>query len=321
MNELATGLRRRAGALIIDNFFRGLASAGKLHPKARPSRHGVEVIPDVAYRSTGRSEHLLDVYRPIDASGPLPVVLYVHGGGFRILSKDTHWLMGLQFARSGYVVFNVNYRLAPEHPFPAALEDVCDALAWVSEHARAYGGDPERLVFAGESAGANLVTSLAIATSWERPEPYARLAWETGLRASAVVPACGMLQVTRPERLFAKRKLSPFLQDRINEVSRAYVGAHEASGADVELADPLLILEQGAPPDRPLAPMFAPVGTKDPLLDDTRRLKRAMDELGTPCEVRYYEGEVHAFHAAIWRPNAQRCWTDTFTFLDRHVPR
>jgi acetyl esterase len=292
---------------------------------ARLSRHGVEVIRNVAYRGTGRGEHLLDVYRPINASGPLPVVLYVHGGGFRILSKDTHWLMGLQFARSGYVVFNMNYRLAPVHPFPAALEDVSAALAWVSDHAKSYGGDVERLVFAGESAGANLVTSLAVATSWKRPEPYARLAWETGLRATAVVPACGMLQVTDPERFLDKKKLSTFLRDRINEVSRAYVGGRTSASAGVELADPLLVLEdharQGARPDRPLAPMFAPVGTKDPLLGDTRRLKAAMDELGATCDVRYYEGEVHAFHAAIWRPNAQRCWTDTFAFLNQHVAR
>ena len=120
----APGLRRRAGALVVDNIFRGMASLGQLHPQARPERHGLAVERDVPYRPTGLRDHLLDVYRPLDASGPLPVVLYVHGGGFRILSKDTHWIMGLAFARRGYVVFNINYRLAPKHPFPAAIDDV-----------------------------------------------------------------------------------------------------------------------------------------------------------------------------------------------------
>ena len=50
-------------------------------------------------------------------------MLYVHGGGFRILSKDTHWIMGLAFARRGFLVFNIGYRLAPKHPFPAAIAD------------------------------------------------------------------------------------------------------------------------------------------------------------------------------------------------------
>ena len=86
---------------------------------------------------------------------------------------------------------------------------------------------------------------------------------------------------------------------------------------DRALADPLLILEQASAPDRPLPPFFAPVGTADPVLDDTRRLARALGRLSVPCEARYYEGEPHAFHAISFRENARRCWRDTFAFLDR----
>src|SRR5262245_28346673 len=87
-------LRRRGGAFVVDNFFRAIATAGRLHPLARPGRHGVEVLRDLPYLPTGEVEHLLDLYRPVDRAGePRPVVLYVHGGGFRILSKDTHWIM------------------------------------------------------------------------------------------------------------------------------------------------------------------------------------------------------------------------------------
>ncbi|MFU8803138.1 MAG: alpha/beta hydrolase, partial [Bradymonadaceae bacterium] len=83
-----------------------------------------------------------------------------------------------------------------------------------------------------------------------------------------------------------------------------------------DLANPLLLLEEGIAPDRPLPPFFAPVGTRDPLLDDTRRLKAALEALDVPCEARYYPGELHAFHAFLWRAQARKCWTDTFTFLD-----
>lgn len=92
-------LRRSAGKVLASSLFHGLSAAGKLHPLARPERHDVEVIRDVVYRDRARAEHRLDVYRPRQGSGPWPVVLYVHGGAFQILSKDTHWIMGLAFAR------------------------------------------------------------------------------------------------------------------------------------------------------------------------------------------------------------------------------
>jgi acetyl esterase len=72
---------------------------------------------------------------------------------------------------------------------------------------------------------------------------------------------------------------------------------------------------------RPLPPFFLSVGTADPLVDDTKRVKLALDRLGVPCEARYYPDQPHAFQALLWREQARRCWEDTFTFLDRHVPR
>jgi acetyl esterase len=252
------------------------------------------------------------VYRPRQTSESLPVILYIHGGGFQLLSKDTHWIMGLIFARAGYLVFNISYRLAPQHPFPAALEDAAEALAWVGRHASDYGGDLSRLVLAGESAGANLACGLAIATSYRRPEPYARRAFETGLQPRAVVLGCGILQVSDPLRFARRRKFPRWVQRVIVNISEAYL---RDSATDVELADPLLVLERGAPPDRPLPAFFAFVGTRDPVLDDTRRLAHALMRLGTPHEVRYYPGELHAFHALITRKAARDCWRDKLAFL------
>ncbi len=312
-------LRRRAGAAIVDNFFRGIAAAGRLHPHARPDRHSVEVIHDVAYLDDDQAEHRLDVYRPTNRSGPFPTVLYVHGGGFRILSKDTHWLMALAFARRGYQVFNINYRLAPRHPFPAAIEDACAAYAWLAEHARAWDVDPTRVVLAGESAGANLVTALAVAASWPRPEPWAKAVFDAPLQPRAVLPYCGILQVSDAERFWRRKpSMSVFLRDRIVEVADSYLRNAEARVPSLmALADPLLLLESESQPARPLPPFFASVGTADPLLDDTRRLKAALDRRNVACDARYYVGEVHAFHALVFRPNARLCWQHTFDFLDR----
>lgn len=317
MTRLSERMRRRAGAMAVDGFFGGLSRLGRLHPRANPRRHGVERIEDVPYRDTGLPEHLLDIYRPKDVSGPLPVVLHIHGGGFRILSKDSHWLMGIAFAKQGYLVFNINYRLAPAHRYPAALEDASAALSWVIDNAERYGGDLSRLVYAGESAGANLATTLAVAGAYERDESIAKGVWRLGVQPSAVVAFCGILQVSEPERFWRDGSIPIWIRDRLEEVSSAYLGS--LTSGPVPLADPLLILESSEPPARALPPFFAPVGTADPILDDTRRLKVALEALDVPCRATYYEGEPHAFHALIFRRNAVQCWADTFAFLDEVV--
>jgi acetyl esterase len=316
-------LWRRARSFVAATFFESLAQVGRLHPAARPARHGVEVERDVFY-GPDREYHALDIYRPVHRPGPWPVVLYVHGGAFHLLSKDTHWLMGLVFARFGYLVVNISYRLAPKHPYPAAIEDTCAAYCWLAEHIDALGGDRSRVAVAGESAGGNLITSLALAATTRRSEPWARAVYDTNLVPRAVLPFCAMLEVSRPERFGQRRALPRWVDGMIHDASRSYLhGRSSAPGRDHELADPLRILEDaartGAPFDRPLPPFFAPVGTRDPLLDDTRRLESALAKLDVPCEARYYPGGIHAFHALIWDPSAQRCWRDALAFLDRHA--
>ncbi len=316
-------LRRRATLAATDKFFVSLSAAGRMHPLAAPERHNVELVRDVPYVPGGDAAHRLDVWRPRDASpdAPRPCIFYVHGGGFRILSKDTHWIMGLMFARAGYVVFNVNYRLAPAHPFPEGLRDVCDALRWVADHATEYGADPGELVFAGESAGANLVTALTLATCYARPEPWARAVFDRGVVPRVVLPACGLLQVTEPGR-FARRwpHLATFAHDQIVVISEQYLSrAAELDPRTLDLADPLLVLERGDTPDRPLPPFFVSVGTRDPLLDDARRLTRALVTRGVDAELAVYAREPHAFHAVVLTKNARRCWRDTFRFLGDHL--
>lgn len=327
--------RRYVGSVVIDGFFNGASRFAQLHPRANPRRHAIETIKDLRYaEGTTTRDHLLDVWRPapVLASSasvfaqrhlgpPWPIVFYVHGGGFRILSKDTHWVMALAFARRGFLVFNVSYRLAPKHRFPAAIEDVCAAFDWVVANAERFGGDPSRIVLAGESAGANLVTSLALSLAYERQEPFARRAFDTGIVPRAVVASCGVFQVSDLARLRrSKPHMSPFVADRLVEVEAAYLGAGDPDLGARDLADPLVALERGEAPARALPPFFLPVGTKDPLLPDTRRLGAALRALGGEAVERYYPGELHAFHAFVLRDSARRCWADTFEFLDEHVP-
>jgi acetyl esterase len=317
-------LWRRARSFAATVFFEGLSSLGQLHPAASPRRQGVEVEHDVVYGDDAKF-HQLDIYRPVNRPKPWPVVFYVHGGAFHLLSKDTHWLMGLVFARYGYLVVNISYRLAPKHPYPAAIEDTCAAYRWLAAHITELGGDPTRVAVAGESAGANLITALTLTACERRPEPWARAVFETGLVPKAALPFCGMLEVSRPERFSDRRRLPRWVDGMIRDASASYLHGHPQGSAQTELADPLRVLEvaAGLAPsttprwERALPPFFAPVGTRDPLLDDTRRLEKALASLNVPCEARYYPGGIHAFHAMVWDPAARRCWRDALAFLDR----
>jgi len=123
-----------------------------------------------------------------------------------------------------------------------------------------------------------------------------------------------------------RRKLPFWLAGMLNDVSLTYLNGHfKTANAELELADPLRVIEDaaGVPHEsrfaRKLPPFFAPVGTRDPLLDDTRRLEKALHTLNVPVEARYYPGGIHAFHAMVWDPAARRCWRDALAFLDRHV--
>ena len=303
-----------------ETVLRTVASAVRLHPLANPERHKVELIRDVPYLGDGHVDHRLDIYRPTARRGPLPIVLYVHGGGFSLLSKDTHWVMALVWARYGYLVFNISYRLAPRHPYPAAIRDTLAAYEWVVANAARYGGDLDRIVVAGESAGANLVSALSIATCYLRPEPWAARVFDLGVAPKVAVPACGIFQVSDPGRFARRRRLPRVVSSAIEDIAEMYLrGSDPGEEGLLDLADPLLFLERGAPPDRPLPAFFLPVGTRDPLLDDTRRMRRALDALGVPVRASYYPGEIHAFHALVFREVARECWADIFAFADQHL--
>ncbi len=153
-----------------------------------------------------------------------------------------------------------------------------------------------------------------------RPEPWARALFERNHVPRVAMPACGVLQVSDPDRFRRReRPASWFILDRLTEVTDAYLGGVAADAPARELADPLLVLESDVELDRPLPAFFAPVGTRDPLIDDHRRLAVALARRGVVHEAPEYAGEPHAFHALMFRANARRCWRDAFAFLDDNL--
>lgn len=305
-----------------DTVVGGAMRLGRRERLANPELHEVEFLGDHRYApGTTTRDHLLDIWRPTDDAAKsrsrLPIVFHVHGGGFTVLSKEAYWRQAVAFARRGFLVFNVSYRLAPKHRFPTAVEDVFSAFEWVVENAARFGGDTSRIVLAGESAGANLVTGLSLALAYERPEPFAKRIWQTNIRPSAVVPACGIFHCSDHPRF--REDVPWYFNHFLYGLETAYLGKGPWPCA-LDFVDLASFFERGIKPDRPLPPFFLPVGDLDPLLSDTKRIGRALRGLGAEATERTYAGMRHVFHLAMGMDAAKRCWNDTFAFLDRHVP-
>jgi acetyl esterase len=299
---------------VLGSLFHGLAKLGDFASDLRAAREQVDVLLDVPY-GPHPVAHRLDIYRPRDVAGPLPVMLYIHGGAFVLCSKDTHRHLALLNAqRAGYLVFNINYRLAPQYPFPAAVADACAAYRWACAHAREYGGDPERIVVAGESAGGNLALGVAIAASYRRPETYTRSMFRCPTPVG-VMPLMPLLQTSEPGRRIGQPGVSRLALSVLRDIERAYLGGPLAAANAPLLADPVRVLEECGLPHRAFPQVFSGAGTADLCCADVRRLAIACRELGVPIQTAYFRDEGHAFHALHWRRAAVRFWRRSVKFL------
>lgn len=304
--------------IALDAGMHAAAHLADLLPQMRRRMAPSQLIAGVEYARPGGTALHLDILRP-RTPGPHPVLIYLHGGAFAIGSRRTHRALAAAYAWRGYLVCNVDYRLAPQFPFPAAVEDACAAWQWAATHIQDYGGDPRRMALAGESAGANLALAVVLACCTRRPEPYAAPLFAGGARPLAALLYCGLLQSSQPAR-YRRADVSPLVARIVSDAARSYLGT-SADRPDPEqaLADPLCVVEAMEAPS-PLPPLFIAAGLEDPVLADSQRLELALRKIHAPCSAHYYPGETHAFHVMFWREQALHCWRDSFGFLDRYLP-
>lgn len=313
MPLLPEWLWRGVNAAAVHSLFHTMNALDTMRHRSSERFEEVEIARDVSYGEPGSPWQRLDVWRPAAPSRALrPAMLFIHGGGFRTMSKRTHWFFARAFARMGFVVFSIDYHLGAQHPFPRPLQDAALALRYVVDRAEAHGADISRLVFAGESAGGNLALALTALCTMRRPEPWAQRVFDLGVVPRAVLPMCGVLQVSDPYR-FTRTGFPRLVLGPMRDAEKSYHPQDQTSSSD--LASPLLLLERAQETDRALPACMAPAGSLDPLADDARRLKLAMERLGASCEAPVYRRSAHSFMAFMWTANAQQCWDDMSRFI------
>jgi acetyl esterase len=217
------------------------------------------------------------VFRP-EGEGAMALVVYLHGGGWTVGSLDGFDPLCRALANaSGAIVASVGYRLAPEHPFPAAPDDARAAVRWLAEHAGELGADPGLLAIAGDSAGANLATVTARRLRDEG---------DTALRFQALIyPVCDSAQDTQSYR----EKSDGFGLSAPS--MRRYWNLY-LDGADGRLPDasPLRASDLSG-----LPPAFVLTVRDDVLCDEGEAYARALEAAGVPVTLRRYDGAIHGF--------------------------
>ena len=255
-----------------------------------PRRPGVERLHDLSYVDDGQRRHRLDIYRPRAANSDTsltgaPVLLQIHGGAWTIGSKEQQGLpLMYQLAQHGWVCVAINYRLSPRATWPDHLLDCKRALAWVKEHIAEYGGDPDRVVVTGGSAGGHLTAMIGLTANDERFQPGFETV-DTTVRA--FVPIYGVYDFTDRDGLRGKRDPLRRALERII-VKRMRADAPEI----FDLASPMSHVRAGVPP------CFVVHGALDNLapVEEARRFVGLLRAVSTePVAYAELPGTHHAF--------------------------
>ena len=269
--------------------------------------------PAVSTDEVARTEHVVDaergvivrVHRPRgDATTPRPAAFSIHGGGYVFGSRDlddphlTRWA-----AELGCVGVSVEYRLAPQTPFPGPLDDCFDAYLWLHDHARELEIDPRRIGVVGTSAGGGLAVALAL------------LARDRG----AVMPAFLVLDAPmiddRQDTESSRRDDLLVWNRDSNEFGwRSYLGELYGGPNVPPLAAPARAVDLTG-----LPPTFIGVGTVDGFRDEDAELAARLERAGVPTELHEYEGAAHGFQLLGDTALSRRAARDVDDWLARRL--
>lgn len=249
--------------------------------------------------------NLLDVYRPKEEKGKLPVIVVVHGGGWVYGDKNLYQFYGMTLAQRKFAVVNFTYRLAPEVKFPAPLEDTNRVIEWMYANQEPYGLDMENVFLVGDSAGGHLTglysdicTNQEYAANYEFEVPHQFVPKAVGMN-------CGAYEIYRDTligRVEDKELMEDFLPEKGSARERALINVTDH------------ITEK-------FPPAYIMTAVGDFLAGQAPVLEAKMKEKGVYCESKVYGDEenplYHVFHVTIQEPLGQLCNDEECAFFRR----
>ena len=251
-------------------------------------------------------ENKLDVYRPKNAQGKIPVIVSVHGGGWVYGDKELYQFYGMTLAQRGFAVVNFTYRLAPEVKFPAPLEDTNNVISWMYENQEEYGLDMDHVFMVGDSAGGHLCGLYsAICTNPEYAVNYT-FKVPNGFFPQAVALNCGAYNPLSEVGVLGGEQdqelMGDFLPEKGSARERALVNVTDHV---TEKFPPVYLMTCVGDFCRPQAPL----------------LEAALKKNGVYYEFKTYGTEenplYHVFHVTIQEPEGQKCNDEECDFFRR----
>ena len=253
-----------------------------------PAVEGVRSRDEFVHGPQGDPAVRLRVYTPNDQSSKLPALYWIHGGGYVMgdIEQDDRLMMQL-VKRVGCIAVSVDYRLAPEHPFPAPAEDCYTGLKWLFSHATDLGVEPSRIAIGGASGGGGLAAGLALLT---RDRGELQVAFQL-----LIYPMIDDRNVTPASYAITDPRMWNRESNRLGW--KAYLG-HDGGGADVS---PYAAAARATDLTN-LPPAYIPVGALDLFVDENIQYAQRLIQAGVPTELHVYPGAFHGFD--LFAPSA-----------------
>ena len=269
----------------------------------------VETVENLSYGSCDKW-HLLDLYRPKDKEGKLPVLLNIHGGAWVYGDKKVYAPYCMYLAAQGFAVVNASYRLAPKHTFPAPLEDVGSIMEWVVTNAKQYHLDLRNLFFVGDSAGAHLATAYtAIQLNSDYAKEFPKITVSPKFVPKALVLNCGVFDM-EGEVEHRGVLLTTFLTDILGE---------KPTGSSIKKMSPVRYIT----PDFP--PVYLATSNGDFLRKHSHRLKEVLEQKQIDFVFKEYgnnkKTQGHVFHLNLKNKVGQTCNQEQIKFVRQIMER
>ena len=262
-------------------------------------------LPEIGDFLTGveiskKEDHSLttDIHIP-KGEGPFPILVYFHGGGWISGSPQTHRKICHRFAEAGFLVFNVDYALAPENPFPQGFDECCESVRWVVANAEKYNGDSNRLSVGGDSAGGNLTAACAASLADDSEVDIKKILLIYGVFDFLSMGETSDVLVDTDADLMTEMMIGSYLG----------LERDEAVLSDPRVS-PIHVSDK-------LPPAHILCGTLDGLMAGSKILAEKLNSQGIENEEFYYENMPHGFlHFEDFFPESRQAIDRMVAFLN-----